>query len=228
MTSSETSTAGCSDVADVGETLTRPRLLARARQLPDGALAIILLVVPEADLKQTEHGLEPAGEGWFVLNVRDARWLDGHFGAYTRFEGESRFTKLGFNIGVLAPGQAACYYHGEGEQEDFLILQGECLLLIEGEERALRDDREQAASAHRIDRHVDARDHRPAAGRAHPRGQHADRRRLARAVGSEQAEHLARGDRERDPVDGVDRRLGVALDELGDLDGGVLGPSGRR
>jgi uncharacterized cupin superfamily protein len=95
-------------------------------------------VVPEADLKQTEHGLEPSGEGWFVVNARDAKWLDGHFGAYTRFEGDPRFTRLGFNIGVLAPGQAACYYHGEGEQEDFLVLQGECVLLIEREERALR------------------------------------------------------------------------------------------
>ena len=95
-------------------------------------------MVPEADLKRTEHGLEPVGEGWFVVNAREAKWLDGHFGAYTRFEGESRFTKLGFNIGVLAPGQAACYYHGEEEQEDFLVLSGECLLLIEGEERPLR------------------------------------------------------------------------------------------
>jgi uncharacterized cupin superfamily protein len=95
-------------------------------------------VVPEAPLERTEHGLEPRGEGWFVLNATEAKWLDGHFGAYTRFEGEPRFTRLGFNIGVLAPGQAACHYHGEGEQEDFLILSGECLLLIEGEERPLR------------------------------------------------------------------------------------------
>jgi uncharacterized cupin superfamily protein len=80
----------------------------------------------------------PEGEGWFVVNARDAKWLDGDFGAYTRFEGESRFPKLGFNIGVLAPGQAACYYHGEDEQEDFLVLAGECTLLIEGEERPLR------------------------------------------------------------------------------------------
>jgi len=95
-------------------------------------------VVPEAQLKPTEHGLEPAGEGWFVVNAREAKWLDGDFGAYTRFEGETRFPKLGFNIGVLAPGQAACYYHGEDDQEDFLVLAGECLLLIEGEERPLR------------------------------------------------------------------------------------------
>src|SRR5207253_1580779 len=80
-----------------------------------------------------------ARDGWFVVNARDARWLDGDFGAYTRFEGEeARFPRLGINIGVLAPGQPACMYHGEDEQEDFLVLAGECLLLIEGEERPLR------------------------------------------------------------------------------------------
>jgi uncharacterized cupin superfamily protein len=95
-------------------------------------------VVPEAPLERSEHGLAPNGEGWFVLNVRDAKWMDGHFGAYTRFEGEPRFPKLGFNIGVLEPGQPACYYHAENEQEDFLVLSGECVLLIEGQERPLR------------------------------------------------------------------------------------------
>ena len=95
-------------------------------------------MVPEAHPKQTEHGVEPAGEGWFVVNAREAKWLDGDLGAYTRFEGETRFPKLGVNIGVLQPGQPACYYHGEDDQEDFLVLAGECLLLIEGEERRLR------------------------------------------------------------------------------------------
>lgn len=90
-------------------------------------------------MNRSEHGgIEPAGEGWFVLNAREAKWLDGHFGAYTRFEGEPRFSQLGFNIGVLSPGQPACYYHGEEDQEDFLVLAGECLLLIEGQERTLR------------------------------------------------------------------------------------------
>jgi uncharacterized cupin superfamily protein len=95
-------------------------------------------VVPEAPLERTEHGLAPSGEGWFVLNAREAKWLDGHFGAYTRFEGEPRFPQLGFNIAVLEPGQPACHYHGENDQEDFLVLAGECLLLIEGQERTLR------------------------------------------------------------------------------------------
>ncbi|MBV8948048.1 MAG: cupin domain-containing protein [Solirubrobacterales bacterium] len=95
-------------------------------------------MVQEAQLKRAESGLEPAGDGWFVLNARDAKWHDGHFGAYTRFEGEPRFTQIGVNIGVLSPGQPACFYHAEDNQEDFLVLSGACLLLIDGEERPLR------------------------------------------------------------------------------------------
>jgi uncharacterized cupin superfamily protein len=95
-------------------------------------------VIPEAPLQSSAHGRVPSGDGWFVLNAREAKWLDGHFGAYTRFEGEPRFSRLGFNIGVLSPGQPACYYHGEDEQEDFLVLSGECTLLVEGEARTLR------------------------------------------------------------------------------------------
>jgi uncharacterized cupin superfamily protein len=95
-------------------------------------------VIPEARLERSEHGLVPSGEGWFVLNAREARWMDGDFGAYTRFEGEPRFPSLGINIGVLEPGQPSCFYHRENEQEDFLVLAGECLLLIEGQERRLK------------------------------------------------------------------------------------------
>jgi len=95
-------------------------------------------VVPEAPIEPDAGGLAPSGEGWFVLNARDARWLGGDFGAYTRFEGSPRFPELGINIGVLEPGQPACMYHRERGQEDFLVLAGECLLLIEGRERHLR------------------------------------------------------------------------------------------
>ncbi len=94
-------------------------------------------MVDEARLGKAGEGKAPVGEGWFVLNAREARWRAGDFGAYTRFEGDARFPQLGINISVLAPGQPACYYHGENEQEDFLVLSGECLLLIEGEERRL-------------------------------------------------------------------------------------------
>jgi uncharacterized cupin superfamily protein len=97
-------------------------------------------VVPEAPLEKTEHGVVPAGEGWFVLNMRDARWVqsDG-LGIYVPFEGEDvRFEQLGINVSVLQPGEPSCMYHAEETQEDFLLLAGECLLLVEGQERRLR------------------------------------------------------------------------------------------
>jgi uncharacterized cupin superfamily protein len=95
-------------------------------------------VASEAPLEPADSGKVPVGDGWFVLNAAEARWRAGQFGAYTRFEGETRFPGLGINIGVLEPGQASSMYHGEDDQEDFLVLAGECLLLIEGEERRLR------------------------------------------------------------------------------------------
>jgi uncharacterized cupin superfamily protein len=96
-------------------------------------------MVPEAELKQTEAGLVPAGEGWYVLNAREAAWHgNDEFGRWCHFEGDVRFEELGINVSVLAPGQPACMYHGESNQEDFLVLAGECLLLVEGAERALK------------------------------------------------------------------------------------------
>src|SRR5919197_2219529 len=95
-------------------------------------------MVPEAPLERTETGLVPKGEVGFVVNARDARWQDSDFGPFTRFEGDVRFRQIGINIGVLEPGQPSCMYHREDEQEDFLVLSGECLLLIEGEERRLK------------------------------------------------------------------------------------------
>src|SRR4051812_21373232 len=94
--------------------------------------------VQEASLRQTEAGLVPEGDGWFVVNAREALWKDGAFGPYVRFEGDARFSMLGINLNVLQPGQPSCMYHGEAEQEGFLVLAGECLLLIEGQERRLR------------------------------------------------------------------------------------------
>ncbi|HEU4451114.1 MAG TPA: cupin domain-containing protein [Gaiellaceae bacterium] len=96
-------------------------------------------MIPEAPLRRTDAGLVPEGDGWFVVNAREARWwADDAFGAFTRFEGEERFPRVGINVGVLEPGQPSCMYHREDEQEDFLVLAGECLLLVEGEERRLR------------------------------------------------------------------------------------------
>jgi uncharacterized cupin superfamily protein len=97
-------------------------------------------VVPEAPLERTETGLVPRGPGWFVLNAREARWRDSDFGVFTQFEGEgeAKFDRIGVNLSLIWPGQPSSMYHGEDEQEDFLVLSGECLLLIEGEERPLK------------------------------------------------------------------------------------------
>ena len=101
----------------------------------------------EARLEDSGSGLAPASEGWFVANVRDAEWWTSAWsGSKCFFENEYpasgdtpkvEFSQLGINITVLEPGQPNGLYHGEGGQEDFLVLVGECLLLVEGEERRL-------------------------------------------------------------------------------------------
>lgn len=97
-------------------------------------------MVEEARLGEGESGLVPETEGWFVVNVRDATWIDHEkFGAACVFEGRDvRFGDLGINIRVLQPGQPNALYHDESVQEDVLVLAGECTLLVEGEERPLR------------------------------------------------------------------------------------------
>jgi uncharacterized cupin superfamily protein len=80
-----------------------------------------------------------AGEGWFVLNARDARWrhADG-LGDGLSFEGETDFPQVGIRLRALGPGEPMAMYHWEVDQEDFLVLVGEALLIVEGEERPLR------------------------------------------------------------------------------------------
>jgi uncharacterized cupin superfamily protein len=101
--------------------------------------------MPEAPLEDSGSGLAPAGEGWFVVNARDAEWWTTQggsgrsTGAGCGFESrEHEFPELGFNLAVLEPGEPNGLYHSESQQEDFLVLSGECRLLIEGEERLLR------------------------------------------------------------------------------------------
>jgi uncharacterized cupin superfamily protein len=96
-------------------------------------------MAPEAPLEPTEHGLVPAGDDWFVLNAREAPWREGPGRpAICVFEGDSGFEQLGINVSVLAPGEPMAMYHWEADQEDFLVLAGEALLIVEGEERLLR------------------------------------------------------------------------------------------
>jgi uncharacterized cupin superfamily protein len=96
-------------------------------------------VVPEAALEQSGDGLVAKSDGWFVLNAQDSRWYHAEGrGAFCDFEGDVEFTQVGINVQMLAPGDAMAMYHWEADQEDFLVVSGEAILVVEGEERPLR------------------------------------------------------------------------------------------
>src|SRR5947208_10545687 len=101
--------------------------------------------MPEARLEDSGSGLAPAGDGWFVVNVRHAQWLTSEngdkkpSGSECSFESrDAEFSQLGVRLHVLEPGEPNGLYHSESKQEAFLVLSGECRLLVEGEERLLR------------------------------------------------------------------------------------------
>jgi quercetin dioxygenase-like cupin family protein len=99
--------------------------------------------VPEAKLRDSGSGLTPVSQGWFVVNVAEAEWWFAESrGARCAFENEYgdqpvEFDQLGVNVTLLEPGQTILY-HAEANQEAFLVLAGECTLLVEEEERRLR------------------------------------------------------------------------------------------
>lgn len=82
----------------------------------------------------------PVTAGWFVVNVRETRWVHNRMRSFCRFggEGEAHFDDLGVSLYHLQPGQSMSLYHHEAGQEDFLVLRGDCTLLIEGRQRPLR------------------------------------------------------------------------------------------
>jgi uncharacterized cupin superfamily protein len=87
----------------------------------------------------TKNGLVTDGDGWFVVNARESRWRDeGELGSYCTFEGKRRFPHFGININVLEPGERIGMYHREDAQEAFLVLDGECTLIVEEQERELK------------------------------------------------------------------------------------------
>jgi uncharacterized cupin superfamily protein len=99
--------------------------------------------VPESTPRRAGHGLVPSGDGWFVLNLRDAEWrhAEGRGAvcvALDDFEGRRTSTQLGMNVFVLEPGEPMAMYHWEADQEVFLVLSGEAALIVEGQERRLR------------------------------------------------------------------------------------------
>ena len=97
--------------------------------------------VPEATSEETPYGRYVTSDGWFTLNLGDALAVRNEEKGGTAYPIEARnapFRDFGVNVRVLEPGQPNCLYHAEGAQEGFLVLWGECTLLVEEEERTLR------------------------------------------------------------------------------------------
>jgi uncharacterized cupin superfamily protein len=97
-------------------------------------------MVEKARLEKLDTGLAPVTDGWFVVSIPQAAWVTNEVrGAACIFESdEVSFADVGFTMAVLQPGQSGGRYHREANQEDFLVLAGECLAIIEGEERRLK------------------------------------------------------------------------------------------
>jgi uncharacterized cupin superfamily protein len=109
-------------------------------------------VMNEARMARVESGLAPVSPGWFVVNAADAAWVtnDEWIGGVCIFESDefvlrgrpdlTEYVKpdAGFTLRVVPPGHLATLYHAESVQEDFLILQGECVLIVDDQERHLR------------------------------------------------------------------------------------------
>jgi uncharacterized cupin superfamily protein len=108
-------------------------------------------VTEEARLEQVGNGLAPVTEGWFVVNARDAPWIaHDAFGFRCKFETDGRvasareglqpqmFAEIGYTLAVLGPGKPTGMYHAETIQEDFFVVSGECLAIVEEQERRLR------------------------------------------------------------------------------------------
>lgn len=77
-----------------------------------------LLIVNLADAPAISH---PRRATIIDFEPEDAPWPD-----------------TGVNIQIMQPGQPNGRYHSEPVQEDFLVLHGECIVILEGEERPLR------------------------------------------------------------------------------------------
>ena len=98
----------------------------------------------EGRFEDKGNGLVPVSEGWSVLNVRDARWFDGNgshsapLTGHDEYTAENFYPMLGLAVRVLEPGAPMSIYHWETEAEDFLVLAGRPLLIIDGEERMLK------------------------------------------------------------------------------------------
>ena len=96
--------------------------------------------VAEATVTDTETGKVVEGEGWFILNLAEASWdRDPDLGIWCDIGADDvPFAQFGIGPHMLMPGQPNGRYHAESDQEGFLVLSGECIAIVEGEERRMR------------------------------------------------------------------------------------------
>jgi uncharacterized cupin superfamily protein len=97
--------------------------------------------VKEASSADTPYGRYITSDGWFVLNLGDALAVRNEEKGGVLYPVESQehpFANLGVHLRVLWPGDPNALYHSEGAQEGFLVLSGECVLIVEDQERRLR------------------------------------------------------------------------------------------
>ena len=97
--------------------------------------------VDEASSEETPYGRYVTSDGWFVLNLEDALAVrnEEKGGAVYPLEArDARFRDFGVNVHVIWPGEPSALYHAESCQEGFLVLSGECTLIVEEQERTLR------------------------------------------------------------------------------------------
>lgn len=97
--------------------------------------------VNEARSADTPFGRYITSDGWFVLNLGDALAVRNEEKGGATYPVESQehpFDQFGIHLSVLWPGAPNALYHSEGAQEGFLVLSGECTLVVEEEERPLR------------------------------------------------------------------------------------------
>ena len=96
--------------------------------------------VEEAQAEETPYGRYITSAGWFVHNLEDALAVRFEQGGalYPLEPREAPFRDLGVNVRVLWPGDAGGLYHHEDAQEGFLVLSGACVLVVEEQERRLR------------------------------------------------------------------------------------------
>jgi uncharacterized cupin superfamily protein len=96
----------------------------------------------EAEFEETPEGHVPADGGWFIRNLGELAWEGAPgFGTWLGFDGpghDPATPGIGVHVHVLAPGEAPGHYHAEDAQEGFIVLSGECIAIVEGEERRMR------------------------------------------------------------------------------------------